>query len=383
MSGVRVSGDASATYLVAATWDLTSLLSVTPSGATVVSGFDLHGMPVDLHDDAQGRLLVVADETSADGKEGGLRAQLGAPGSFTSYLIDDPLDRAAPFSDVSIAPDGTARVWFVQDILDGPPWRTYAVAVLGPNGTTSVTPQPIPADTEWVHFGVAVDGAPIAFGVNAAPQLLALEPQGERLLGAGSSYRVARLPSDAGAETVPYAVALQDQSGIRVVVPAAGPGSVELPVPGTEPLVASCEGGTDPMSCPGPCHETAIGVEPGAFAIARTAGDVAWVAFAVTRRDDVLAYELNCIDGGTFCQCIELIQEDHTTSELVVVKVPLLGGAPEEVLRVPAGALNWFNMSSDDRIVDIASAGEDILLAARLRDGKESKIRVLRVTPGP
>lgn len=383
--------DAQKTYLATSSSGLGRVFDVSAASAELVPGIDLPAAPIDLAVAPDGTMLLVGDVTkfaNPNDYPGGLLALFGKPSALTSVVIDDPMDRYSPFMDVALAPNGTPHVWYISKIVNGSPFYEYGEATIE-GGQAVKAPASVPGQTGWVHFGVGTDGKPVAFEGSYMPYQLrasvdgVVRPLGNPTSSSSLDYVVAALPWPAAAETVPYAVALLDNPGIRVVFPTGATGSQEIPLGNTPSLAPMCPSGAFPVppsGCPGPCHESAVGVEATAFSAARLPGDVVVVAYVVKHDDYDVTFKETIYDTPV---CASQIVDDHSQFELVVERVPLIGGQPSELLRTAIDPLDWQEFYSSERasIVDIHASGSAIAVALRLADAGGPKVRTLRLEP--
>ena len=284
--GVRVGLTGAETYVATSSSDLSRVFAASLTGAQALEGVELPAAPIDLAVAEDGTLLLVGDVTtfgSPGDYPGGLTALYGKPGALKPILIHDEPERFSPFVDIAIGPNSDPHVWFISNFLDGPPFYHYGEATIEA-GAAVLHDAVVPGYTGWVHFAVGADGSSIGFEASEAPYQLRTSIDGVvRALGTPTStsldYAVAALPRPASAETVPYAVALLDQPGIRVAFPTGSVGSQEIAVAGTQLLAPQCSSGAFPIpptGCPGPCHEAAVGVEASAFSVARLRATWPW-----------------------------------------------------------------------------------------------------------
>ncbi|HEY4121866.1 MAG TPA: hypothetical protein VGM56_28565 [Byssovorax sp.] len=396
-AGVRAAATPTDTFVATSTWDAARLFALDATGAVnEVDGFDLKASPIALDVSDDGRLLLAGDESrfvSADDYQGGLTALVGLPGALTRATVDRPGTRMAPFSDATVAPDGTPLVFFQSDGFSDPSTPGYTVATVAVDGSVTQSAAPFPDGTSYVRFGVATDGARLAFGVGSYPdgQHVRVREAGLDadlgVIAAGSlavgDYLPLRAPLAAPSEAVRYAVLVQDAGGLRVVTPSAQ-SFAAFAVAGAASFAPSCAPGgyVDANgTCPPPCNEVGAGVEAYAYAAARAPGDRAVVAFVVTHRDDVFAYTKDC-NSETGCTCDGSVKTDGTTHELVVASLSLVDGTAEELARTPMEASDMqdlFNLEGA-RLVDVGVRGDDVVVTARLSDAQGPKIRVVRAT---
>lgn len=100
-------------------------------------------------------------------------------------------------------------------------------------------------------------------------------------------------------------------------------GSAAVKIPGTAYIGEACGyvGADGPdATCPGPCHDDAVGMYPNAFSFARTADGVGWLAWVATHRDLDADYQLSELEGDWFCNPI--LDRDDSFGVLHLTRIP-------------------------------------------------------------
>ncbi|WP_437727668.1 hypothetical protein [Sorangium sp. So ce861] len=200
----------------------------------------------------------------------------------------DPEDKAVPVYGFAMDSRGEPHIWFAADGPD-----RFVHATRAPSGTWDLVPASRPSRSDWTHFGLAPDGAPLAFGFAEADslswQLKVLDGTTERSLGAPVAgywpldYGVIAPPQPAAEAMVPRAAAVvQHPDGLRLASAAEGAGFDDIAIPGTATPALECPRGLEPADsseptggCPDECHDVTSGLAWSAFSAARTSdGDV-------------------------------------------------------------------------------------------------------------
>jgi hypothetical protein len=329
--------------------------------------------------------------TSPIGYPGGAEHAVFANGAWTTSLIYDRPDKYVPVVDLEIGADGAPRVWVVGDAPD-----TDLLATPAPSGSWSTVQAAAPAGGGgWRRFTLTADDRPAALDFSSASndsawQLRTLIDGVEAPIGDPvasyfpNSYAVTHAVAPAGAAAAgpSLAVAIQHDDALHVAWPTS-PTYAELALGGSNVPVPVCNGSYN-NGCPGPCHETSAGIEPDAFAIARTADGTIWVAFVRTQFDRQIHYEESCSpEPGCFCSAT--IDQENTTATLHLFRVATATATATEVLTMPVAPLQSFNLFSDlwtpVRWVDLRGFGSDLAIGVRTRTDVElaSAAHVLRV----
>lgn len=370
--GMGVAPAPDATWFVTASWNEALLFRADADGAEQIVGvIDAYpGKNFQMTQGPDGAPHIVVDATTIPNYEDGLRHLALVDGAWTDTLVTDG-DQYVPAFDVKVDSQGRPHVFF-----DGPKDANYAAAVLdGGTWTTHVIASPGP----WTHFVLGPDDEEIALG---APddQLQAIVDGQTVLLGSTLPMTVRyQAASAAVGPTLAAALRLGDELEV-----AWGPDGAAVAIAGTAAVGNACGplGADGPdAACPGPCHDDAVGMFPGAFSFARTADGVGWLAWVMTHRDLDAHYELGRLDGGYFC--LSQVDSDHSSGVLHLARVPLGAGAPAEVLVLPLAdiAADGLPHSDGPRVspVVLEAFGTDLALALRLRGEEGAYVRVLRM----
>lgn len=369
--GMGVAAAPDATWLVTASWNEALLFRADADGAESIGGvIDAYpGKQFQMTLGPDGAPHIVVDATAIPNYTDGLRHLGLVGGSWTDTLVTDG-EQYVPAFDVKVDSAGRPHVFF-----DGPKNADYAAAVR--EGETWTT-HDIASAGSWARFVLGPDDQEIALGV-ADDQLHALV-DGEAV-PLGSSLPLTVRYQAASAPVGPtIAAALQLGDALEV---AWGPNGGAAGIAGTAPVGNPCGSidadGPD-ATCPGPCQDDSVGMQPEAFSFARTADGVGWLAWVVTHRDVASHYELGQIEGDYFC--VGQVDSDATTGVLHLARVPLGAGAPTEVLVLPvADVVPSGPPQGGPRLsaVTLEAFDRDLALALRLRDDVDSYIRVIRL----
>src|SRR5262249_50644430 len=128
-----------------------------------------------------------------------------------------------------------------------------------------------------------------------------------------------------------FALAAARDEGLAVIAGTATTKTKALVTSATAP-VPTCHA---PSPCSGTCNEKAIGMENGAFALARTDDGTAWLAYVVTAFDQTLTYSSAGGEPGSDF-CAGTVTGDTSTATLHLVKVVLDGTTPPaELMTMP------------------------------------------------
>lgn len=245
------------------------------------------------------------------------------------------------------------------------------------------------------HFGLTRDGTTFGVGVRAVEgtyQLSSLVVDQAEDLGAPTplyEYRVAPLATPVAPVDGPDIVFTHlHPDGLRVAWQAA-PG---LLVPEAAPLEPSCPIIiTNEKNCPATCHDTAIGVEPGAFMVARTGDGRGWLAHLTTHLDHKVTYTPKVADiFGDYCD--GAVHDDHDTGVLHLYELGFDGAQPTARLSLPIAApalrdLDLFDnlyTGADRRPFDLRAFASSLAIGLRTRDSATGvlAVRLLRFETG-
>jgi len=239
-------------------------------------------------------------------------------------------------------------------------------------------------NSPWTHFTLASDGSVVSLALVGATggQLHALVGGVDRTVGSpfspnvSPSYLVTPIPAPVAPAPALFAVAIADAPGIRVVAEHASAPETETPVPGTAPVTHTCQTpAPDNLACTGTCHETGVGVETGAYALAWTDDGVGWLAYVVTQLDQQVGYTLMGAGDGPPPYCVGNVTSDLSHATLHLARVPLDGSAPTEVLTMPIQR----PASQDAGFFDARAFGTDLAIGVRTGFAEPFAVRVLRV----
>jgi len=299
----------------------------------------------------------IAVDAEAPNWEGGLHYLTRIDGAWTDTLVAG----AERFLiDVKIDSQGRPHVFFDDAsysaaVLEGGTWTTHTLAASGS------APQ----------FVLGPDDDEIVITVSDQ-QLQALV--GDQTVGLGSTLPNGTFYYQAAAAATGPTLAAALQLGDELEV-AWWPDPAAVAIPGSPVLVDACPsiGVDDPDTmCSGPCHDGGVGMVANAFAFARSADGVGWLAWIVTHRDIDFHYELVDFEGP-LCQAI--VDSDDTVDVLHLARVPLDGDAPAEVLTLPLPDLaqGVFTGLSGRPVgpVVLEAFGSDLAVALRLRSEPE------------
>lgn len=392
--GMRVAPAPDRTYLAASSNDAAYVFDLSPAGGSALPSFPIAipsgGQHLAL--DGAGKLHVIADETQfGDGTyPGGLSYVRPTAAGFAEEVVYDSNQRYTPPYDFDLAPDGTAHVWFATYEEVGTNGDAHGVR--GADGAWAIgDANPV---GEWKHFALDVDGNPVAFGyVEAASgYMLAYGPDTTQLgipqdgFSPGR-FRVTHAPApSAPPGSVRFVAAIQGTDALHLAWPKDA-SYEDIALDGTAAPDYDCvpqvdQDPNDP-SCPADCHEGASGLEYQAFAVARTADGLVWVAYVITHFDTVFSYESQCAEG--YCWCGAIPKTDASTTELVVLHFTPGVDEPTVALTMPLPKLatrNFYGgMWEDNRLVDLRGFGSSVGLGIRLEDAAGFYARVMRFDP--
>lgn len=319
---------------------------------------------------------IAVATTTFDNPEGGLRHLTLVDGSWVNTRVTDLEQLLTPF-DLEVDSKGRPHVFF-----DGIPDANYTMAVRdGGAWTTHILASPGP----WTHFVLGPDDAEIVLG---APDQQLHAFIGDQTVELGSTLPQFDVRYQAATAASGPALAAALQLGDELEV-AWWPDPGVVAIPGTSAVGDACgltdaDGPDD--TCPGPCHDGAVGMHPDAFSFARTADGVGWLAWVTTHRDLEAHFALTELDGAYFCQSI--IDRDDSTGVLHLARIPLDAGAPVDVLTLPVsdiarGLLDDSYPTLRSPVV-LEAFGSDLALALRLLGDEPPYmelpyVRVLRI----
>ncbi len=394
--GIRVAPAPEGTWLVTSSGADRMLFDVTAAGAIRDEALpaSLIRQPVGAALGPAGELHLMADSTVGYGADypGGLLHLARAGDAWQESLVFDTAKYIPPI-DIDAGSDGVVHLWFTSD---APSQQTHAV----PDGAGGWTlePAPSPAGSDWPRFTIGDDGRIVALGfAEALPgnwQLRTLIDGQERALGAMffDNFPLHYVVTHAASPTLPlpggpaFAAAIQHRDGLSVAWPTAASYD-EVAIPESGLPVPVCEGYYD-NGCPGPCHETAVGVEESALGIARTTDGRIWLTYVVTHYDIQIHYEQrNDPELGPYCAAV--FDQDDTSAVLHLVEVPTSGAPPAPALAVPmrppALADLFISWHDFPRAVDVRAFGSALAIGVRTSSSTPDRaaVRVLRIETGP
>jgi hypothetical protein len=393
--GLQVAKSSDGLFMGAASWE--NLIVWSFDGTT---GSELQNFPLDQDDsaiafsvDADGTLYVLGDESVVDletlESAGGLALVTVQGEQIEESLMGDSNGRYLSFFDLALDPAGVPHVWFSPN----------AHSVATPDGDGGWTREAVKhPGIDWERFTLSDAGELVSFGL-ATPddfshQVVAHLEGVDQDLGSpvdtsGNSSTPRYRPLDPPvpleeATLLRYAAVIQHSDHVEVAWATEAEARTAV-LPGTAKPEYGC---TPPPpgpdgACPAPCQETATGLQHEAFAATRSAHDI-WIAYAIEYSDRDIEYMAGQID--LFPVCLGSVVEDRTTAELVVVRVPLDGENPTEVLSLRVGTLGPPGLPSfsqtDNGPVAIHAFAETIAVAVRMETTDGSGFRVLTLTGG-
>jgi hypothetical protein len=359
--GMGVAPAPDATWLVTGSYFTPLLFRADAGGAAQIAGVidDYTDKTLLMTQGPDGAPHIAVDGTHSPNWEDGLRHLTLVDGSWTDSLVVDDDKFLTPF-DVEVDSQGRPHVFY-----DGISDSSFSAAVLdGGTWTTHLLDSPGP----WTHFVLGPDDQEIVLG--APDHQLRAFVDGQTVELGSTLPQFAVHYQAATAATGPIlAAALQLGDALEI---AWWPDPAAVAIPGTSAVGDACaatdaDGPDD--TCPGPCHDDAVGMFPEAFSFTRTADGVGWLAWLATHRDLDAHYQLTELEGAYFCQSI--IDRDDSVGMLHLVRVPLGPGAPTDVLTLPvsdlAGGLYDNGYPTRRSPVVLEASGSDLALALRLR----------------
>lgn len=392
LPGVRVAPAPDATWLVTTSNRDRMFFRTDASGTTREdSGLppNLVRMETGLALTPDGALELVADITVPPNYEKGLiHAAFGGQEWSAAEVYDLP-DKFVPFVGFEIAPDGARHIW-----VSGKEGKEIHHLTQDASGAWHVDPTTVPEDRT---FTLTNDGRPVELWLAKAgveEQLMTRIDGVDAALGSPiggwdywplRSYAVTHAPASAIGEPA-IAAAILQPDGLRVAWPGGG-SYQEIALPGTAALQGEpCTGVAWPPCPTEVCSESTEGVGKGTFAVARTADGTLWVAYSYMQRAVEAHYEENCDTPVGECECHYVVDKDVRSATLHLVRVPVSGGAPGEVLSMPIEPVYtegvFSGATSQGRAFDLRAFGQDLaigLLAGEGQDRYGQRVRVLRI----
>lgn len=344
----------------------------------VVEEFPREAFELALAPDGAPHLAVDASTFAGpDDYPGGVVHRTLANGAWTSSTAYDVPDHYTSPDTLLVDSQGQARVYvgepnidgFMRAVRTGETWQVGEIATPAYGAYNQFLIGPGDQD-----IALAMPNERIAALVGG--ELVEFGPK----LGASYEYQAASAP------TGPLLGAgLQAEEGLEVAwFPADGPVSWKIAGTGglPESSCGSDEIGGPDLDCPGPCHESLVGVQRSSFSFARTGDGVGWLAWVVTRVERDLSYDVAPYDDAFF-YCGQTVDKDESTAELHLTRVVHGALEPTEVLMLPLSSdINrdmFDNLSSRIRAVELTAFGADLALALRQVEKPESFVRILRI----
>ncbi len=344
--------------------------------------------------DPSGVLYAAAHELKRPDHPGGVSvARLQGEAFAKETVYDTP----ALLVDLAFDRSGTGHVWYAAgDGPNSPVKLDVAHRASDGQWTHEVVTAPGAA---WWRFAVANDDKPVAFGLlqhkgseDYDYQIMAsydgkvsafgtpfhtLGDPGFRPLGLNLAAAKGALPA--------YGAAAAGKNELRVVW-SSSKDFVETAVPVTA-LKAACPIGWSQAAppCAADCHETASGMPEQAFAATLGVKEL-WLAYVESHLDFTVAYapQSNNVNNNSMICAGNLAGDDKSTSELHLVRVPLDGGAPKEVLALKLEKLERRQPAVAD-LADVApvaihEAAGALTVAMRVYPAmNQPMVRVLRI----
>lgn len=363
--GVRVGVAAAGAWVVTSGTVAGYVLDVDATGATARPGVPSWFTRAQtlVAEDAEDGLHLLAYGTGEDIHDLSLRY---AHPEAEGWTLEEVAGRSAEYG-LALGSDGEARVF-----LDPDPPGHRAVARRSP-GRWIVTSLELPATAEWGEFTLDGTGETIAVGVDYSTNVVRALVGGIDVLvspvvpyTSTRDWRIAQPPPGVVVAGAPLALVTSPASGLEVAFVDGESASVAIP--GAAPLTYTCPVFDDEGPCPGPCHETGVGVRPhGAeYAAARGEDGAVWVAYVVEHLDQQLEYAWS--DGGDDdtpgCEGTVLADESYQTLHVVRVAPE---GTVEPALSVevemPPQYSGWTSGLVNG--IDLAAAEGVVALAVR------------------
>jgi hypothetical protein len=334
-----------------------------------------------------GAVHLASDTTSQPDYKGGVVYSSYAAGAWTSSVAFDNPEKYTSVLDLEMTKDNTPLLWVLTDAPN-----TYSLLTPKPAGGWAVAAAPVPEAGAWNRFTRGSDGSIVSLAfkqtAGGGEQLHALVGAADRSIGAPSSdfsapdYVLAAAPAPGAPNELLFTLAMLYGDGIHVFGESASAPEKEVTIPGIKAPVATCHP-PDPMSCTGAtCHETAVGLERGSFALAWTDEGVAYLAYVITSFDQDITYSLQGDPGIE--DCWGNVASDKSTATLHLVRVAFDGSAPKEVLTMPVdrpgGSDAFSDLNSSVRVLDARAFGHDLAIGLRTGwVGQPHAVRLLRL----
>lgn len=389
--GLRVAAAPEATWMVTASSTDAMLFKAAADGAARVDALPARfARETILLATAPAGDLHVISQVAVDVDQfiNGL-AYLSEANGWTEELVYST-GKGVPVLDLDVQADGVPHMWFIGDAPD-----QYNEATPDGQGGWTITDVVPPKSTDWQHFTRATDGRTIAAGFRQASNQdawsLFTRSEGVELKIGNTVfatypfyYVLAPSPTPEAAPGPQFAAAIQHDHSIRVAWPVGPDDSSELSIPGTGMLDRECFGDWND-GCPEPCTESSVGLEEQALGFARTSDGAGWLVYVETHLDQTFSYTEDCEREQGFCYCQPQRDEDNSFAMMHVVKVPLDGSPPVDVLAQTVDPLAlddlYFGFSDTPRAVDVRAFGDALAIGLRTRDPIDAtvSVRVMRI----
>lgn len=342
--------------------------------------------PMVLALDTKGGPQIVADTTLGPDYVGGINHAKLDNGSFTLSTVHDRPDKYTPIIDFEIGSDDVPHVWFVDDAPN-----SFGHAIPDGKGGWKVDPLPNTFD----HFTLAADGSIVALtaqgdinsGIYQLHVLMngADTPVGKMFQAIGfglPQIAVASTPQPMPAAGLKYAAAVAASDGLHVIRDVSAAGFKEELVAAAKPGTPVCKTPLDNAQCMGTCKETMVGMEKQAFSIGWTNDGTVFLGYIETTYDQVIGYSLQGDPGAE--SCVANVDTDSSKGTLHLIRFPVDGSAPQEVLTMPierpGGGDSFGDYYASGRFVDVRGFGKDVAIGVRTGfRSPEKAVRVLRI----
>lgn len=283
---------------------------------------------------------------------------------------------------LEVTPDGTPHVWFDTS----KPFDSLAQPD-GQGGWASILLDP--AGEAFRQYGLTAGGQRMTTAFDAETNTVQYRVDGVQrtisdVLTQSSypEYRLAYPPAPGALLDGPeVAVVIQDNQGMHVAWALPKEGFVQVDLAGTDAPQKQCSVDWDgPGSCPQDvCIEQAKGIEPDAYALARTADGALWLAMVVTQYEQYLTYTEVCEDDFG-CYCDRTPTKDLTRGTLQLLRVPLDGTPPALALALQIADID---VSNEPYMIDLRGFGDQLALGVFTKPpGGERAVRLLRIDTG-
>lgn len=287
--------------------------------------------------------------------------------------------------DLEVDAAGVPHVWSFRE-PDG-----YFEAVRAADDTWTEVAALAPEMVVQTHFAFTQEGSTVGFGVRLGDggfQLSSRVGDDSQDVGAPTALSEYRHAGGAAEGDPDVVFAHLHHDGLRV----AWPGEPGVLLPETAPLEPMCPiellNTTD---CPFKCKDTAVGVERGAFMIARTGDGRGWLAHLTTHLDHQVTYTARVADVlGAYCDGD--VDEDHDAGVLHLYELGFTGAQPTQRLAIPIATpavddlenFHYLVTDVDQRPLDLRAFGSSLAIGLRTRDSATGAlaVRLLRFETG-